>query len=173
MCRNQHNILPTFHFRTLIHFSRKIQFILDDPAEVIDEAEAQLAVITASERTTWANLRDKSFLRGINKKSLDIIESAAFVVVLDDYEYDYDEVIFLCISSKCTNKNSFLDLSSLPQYDYYVFVLSFKNDATKGNEYGKYMLHGKGYDRWFDKSLCAIVGSNGRIGFNVEHSWYK
>ena len=34
------------------------------------------------------------------------------------------------------------------------------------------MLHGKGYDRWFDKSLNIVIGSNGRAGLNVEHSWY-
>ena len=33
-----------------------------------------------------------SFRNGINKASLDVIESAAFIVVLDDYDYDYDEV---------------------------------------------------------------------------------
>ena len=48
--------------------------------------------MTASERTTWANLREKSFRHGVNKTSLDIIESAAFVLVLDDYEYGMDEV---------------------------------------------------------------------------------
>ena len=57
-----------------------------------DKAEARLAVMTASERTTWANLREQSFGHGVNKTSLDIIESAAFVLALDDYEYDYDEV---------------------------------------------------------------------------------
>ena len=73
-------------------FCRKIQYILDDPTEVSDEAEAKLAVMTASERTTWANLREARFRHGINKASLDIIESAAFVLVLDDMEYNYDEV---------------------------------------------------------------------------------
>ena len=34
------------------------------------------------------------------------------------------------------------------------------------------MIHGKGFDRWFDKSLTLIIGSNGRAGLNVEHSWY-
>ena len=70
---------------------RKVQYILDDKTEV-SEAEAKLAVMTASERTTWANLRDHSFRHGVNRTSLDIIESAAFVLVLDDYDYDYDEV---------------------------------------------------------------------------------
>lgn len=32
------------------------------------------------------------FSRGVNKVSLDIIEKAAFVVVLDDIPYEYDEV---------------------------------------------------------------------------------
>jgi len=73
-------------------FYRKIQYILDDPTEVSDEAEAKLAVMTASERTTWANLREARFRHGINKTSLDIIEGAAFVLVLDDMEYNYDEV---------------------------------------------------------------------------------
>ena len=73
-------------------FSRKIQYILDDQTEVKDDLEAKLAVLTASERTTWANQRDMSFRNGINKASLDVIESAAFIVVLDDYDYNYDEV---------------------------------------------------------------------------------
>jgi hypothetical protein len=33
------------------------------------------------------------------------------------------------------------------------------------------MLHGKGYDRWFDKSFSLIVGRNGKMGFNTEHTW--
>lgn len=27
------------------------------------------------------------------------------------------------------------------------------------------MLHGKGHDRWFDKSFTLIVASNGRVSF--------
>ncbi|XP_012935595.1 carnitine O-palmitoyltransferase 1, liver isoform [Aplysia californica] len=45
------------------------------------------------------------------------------------------------------------------------------NDPTKLDKYGKAMLHGKGHDRWFDKSFTFVVCSNGRIGFNAEHSW--
>ncbi|XP_063986769.1 carnitine O-palmitoyltransferase 1, liver isoform isoform X2 [Diachasmimorpha longicaudata] len=41
----------------------------------------------------------------------------------------------------------------------------------KLSKYGRDLLHGKGYDRWFDKSFTLCVGSNGRIGFNAEHSW--
>ncbi|XP_012543744.2 carnitine O-palmitoyltransferase 1, muscle isoform isoform X2 [Monomorium pharaonis] len=41
----------------------------------------------------------------------------------------------------------------------------------KLDHYGRVLLHGKGYDRWFDKSFTLCIGSNGRIGFNAEHSW--
>ncbi|XP_017785605.1 PREDICTED: carnitine O-palmitoyltransferase 1, liver isoform isoform X2 [Nicrophorus vespilloides] len=44
-------------------------------------------------------------------------------------------------------------------------------DPTKLDKYGKTLLHGKGYDRWFDKSFTLCIGSNGRLGFNAEHSW--
>ena len=33
------------------------------------------------------------------------------------------------------------------------------------------MLHGEGYDRWFDKSFNLIFGRNGKMGLNAEHSW--
>ncbi|GFR62192.1 carnitine O-palmitoyltransferase 1, liver isoform [Elysia marginata] len=45
------------------------------------------------------------------------------------------------------------------------------NDPTRLDAYGKAMLHGKCYDRWFDKSFTFVVCSNGRIGFNAEHAW--
>jgi len=46
-----------------------------------------------------------------------------------------------------------------------------ENDTSKLDNYGHILLHGKGYDRWFDKSFTLCIGTNGRIGFNAEHSW--
>lgn len=43
-------------------------------------------------RTPWANARKRFFSSGCNKTSLDIIEGAAFMLVLDDDEFDYNEV---------------------------------------------------------------------------------
>ncbi|XP_051789657.1 carnitine O-palmitoyltransferase 1, liver isoform isoform X3 [Erpetoichthys calabaricus] len=37
--------------------------------------------------------------------------------------------------------------------------------------YAKSLLHGKTYDRWFDKSFTFIVYKNGKTGVNAEHSW--
>ncbi|CAL7941420.1 unnamed protein product [Xylocopa violacea] len=44
-------------------------------------------------------------------------------------------------------------------------------DPDKLDQYGRILLHGKGYDRWFDKSFTLCIGTNGRTGFNAEHSW--
>ncbi|XP_054274253.1 carnitine O-palmitoyltransferase 1, muscle isoform-like isoform X1 [Macrosteles quadrilineatus] len=46
-----------------------------------------------------------------------------------------------------------------------------ETEPTKLDNYGRILLHGKGYDRWFDKSFTLCIGTNGRIGFNAEHSW--
>jgi len=42
-----------------------------------------------------------------------------------------------------------------------------QNDDTKLDQLGRSMLHGKGYDRWFDKSFTIIVCSNGRVGIII------
>uniref|UniRef100_G3UNC8 carnitine O-palmitoyltransferase n=1 Tax=Loxodonta africana TaxID=9785 RepID=G3UNC8_LOXAF len=39
------------------------------------------------------------------------------------------------------------------------------------DSYAKSLLHGKCFDRWFDKSFTFIVFKNGKIGMNAEHSW--
>ncbi|XP_042640465.1 carnitine O-palmitoyltransferase 1, liver isoform isoform X2 [Tyto alba] len=37
--------------------------------------------------------------------------------------------------------------------------------------YAKSLIHGRCYDRWFDKTFTLIVFKNGRMGLNAEHSW--
>lgn len=113
----------------------QIQKILDDKTEVKD-GERYLAALTAGDRIPWAQTRKKFFSEGINKKSLDAIEKAAFVLILDEEECH-------------------------PQ----------SNEERQLDLYGRSLLHGKGYDRWFDKSFNLIVYRNGRMGINSEHSW--
>ncbi|XP_058238110.1 carnitine palmitoyltransferase 1Aa (liver) isoform X1 [Hemibagrus wyckioides] len=43
--------------------------------------------------------------------------------------------------------------------------------AESLHSFGKSLLHGKCYDRWFDKSFNLIIYKNGTIGLNAEHSW--
>ncbi|VDK77714.1 unnamed protein product [Onchocerca ochengi] len=45
------------------------------------------------------------------------------------------------------------------------------NDSSKLDYWAKSLLHGTGYDRWFDKSFNFIIYKNGRFGVNAEHSW--
>ncbi|KAI0209134.1 Carnitine O-palmitoyltransferase 1, liver [Lamellibrachia satsuma] len=75
--------------------------------------------------------------------------------------------------AKGINKNS------LAAIEKAAFVLALdeeaqeydRDDPSKMDSFGRAMLHGKGYDRWFDKSFTFVVCSNGSIGFNAEHSW--
>uniref|UniRef100_H3CYN5 carnitine O-palmitoyltransferase n=1 Tax=Tetraodon nigroviridis TaxID=99883 RepID=H3CYN5_TETNG len=45
------------------------------------------------------------------------------------------------------------------------------NPVVSLDSYAKCLLHGKCYDRWFDKSFNLIVFKNGTMGLNAEHSW--
>ncbi|XP_035257990.1 carnitine O-palmitoyltransferase 1, muscle isoform [Anguilla anguilla] len=113
----------------------QFQKILDDPSEP-QPGELKLAALTAGERIPWAKARQKYFSQGVNRSSLETIETAAFFVTLDDEAHGYD-----------AEKLRSLDL------------------------YAKSLLHGKCYDRWFDKSFNLIVYQNGKLGLNAEHSW--
>ncbi|XP_071788190.1 carnitine O-palmitoyltransferase 1, liver isoform-like [Asterias amurensis] len=35
----------------------------------------------------------------------------------------------------------------------------------------KFLLHGNGSSHWFDKSLSMFVFTDGKFGYNIEHSW--
>ncbi|XP_017274476.1 carnitine O-palmitoyltransferase 1, liver isoform isoform X2 [Kryptolebias marmoratus] len=45
------------------------------------------------------------------------------------------------------------------------------NKVKSLDSYAKSLLHGKCYDRWFDKSINLIIYKNGTMGLNAEHSW--
>ncbi|XP_073800684.1 carnitine O-palmitoyltransferase 1, liver isoform isoform X2 [Danio rerio] len=46
-----------------------------------------------------------------------------------------------------------------------------ENPSENLDRYAKSLLHGKCYDRWFDKSFSVVVYKNGKNGLNAEHSW--
>ncbi|CAG0899503.1 unnamed protein product [Darwinula stevensoni] len=129
--------VPVYHRGRLLYpceLEIQMQHILSSD-EHPDKGEEKLAAMTAGERTPWAIARQQYFARGNNRIALNAVEQAAFVLVLDDQDFDYDPT-----------------------------------DHSKLDKFGRLMLHGKGYDRWFDKSFNLVVGRNGRIGFNAEHS---
>uniref|UniRef100_A0A8P4KD73 carnitine O-palmitoyltransferase n=1 Tax=Dicentrarchus labrax TaxID=13489 RepID=A0A8P4KD73_DICLA len=114
----------------------QIQRILDDPAPP-SKGEANLGALTAGDRIPWAKARTKYFSSGVNKRSLDCIEKAAFFVTLDDDEQG----------------------------------MMGDDPAASLDCYAKSLLHGKCYDRWFDKSFSVVYFKNGKNGINAEHSW--
>ena len=112
--------------------SAELQFQLETILKKGDKsshAETYLASLTAWNRTKWAQVRDKHFSSGINKSSIEIIESAAFLLILDDRAFDYGE----------------------------------DADQEKCDFYATQALHGKIYDRWFDKSFQVCMGTNGVV----------
>lgn len=133
------------YFKIITHYKGRLlyppelqrqleQVVVEDSKP--SSAELYLGALTATDRVTWAQTRKNHFRRGINKPSLDAIEKAAFVVILDDEDLIYDA-----------------------------------KDPSKLDRYAQLLLHGKGFDRWYDKSFNMIVGKNARAGVNVEHSW--
>lgn len=44
-------------------------------------------------------------------------------------------------------------------------------DEASLSFYGKALLHGNCYNRWFDKSFTLISFKNGQLGLNAEHAW--
>jgi len=44
-----------------------------------------------------------------------------------------------------------------------VSMVILQRDPSRLDHYGQILLHGKGYDRWFDKSFTLCIGSNGRV----------
>ncbi|CAF0851547.1 unnamed protein product [Adineta ricciae] len=109
--------------------------------------EEHLAALTAGERPLWAEAREKYFSTGINRASLEAIEKAAFVLILDEEEFDIGTL---------SADSSFM---------------SNKQQSENFDKYAHASLHGKGYDRWFDKSFNFIISKDAVAGINVEHSW--
>ena len=54
--------------------------------------EEHLGALTAGERPLWAETREKYFHTGINRSSLEAIEKAAFVLVLDEDDFEFGTV---------------------------------------------------------------------------------
>uniref|UniRef100_A0A1B0AHR2 carnitine O-palmitoyltransferase n=1 Tax=Glossina pallidipes TaxID=7398 RepID=A0A1B0AHR2_GLOPL len=130
--------VPIYHKGRLLRpceMQVQIEEILNSTAMPMP-GEKYLAALTAWDRSKWAETRNTYFIRGPNRVSLNTIETAAFVVSLDETPYEFD-----------LQRPELLD------------------------NFGRTLLHGNGCNRWFDKSFTVCVGTNGRVGFNAEHTW--
>ncbi|XP_029471098.1 carnitine O-palmitoyltransferase 1, muscle isoform [Rhinatrema bivittatum] len=75
--------------------------------------------------------------------------------------------------SQGTNRSS---LSAIERAAFFMTLDDESQGFDRGNAesmslYAKSLLHGKCFDRWFDKSFNLIVFRNGKMGLNAEHSW--
>uniref|UniRef100_A0A7S2SPU2 Choline/carnitine acyltransferase domain-containing protein n=1 Tax=Mucochytrium quahogii TaxID=96639 RepID=A0A7S2SPU2_9STRA len=61
---------------------------------------------------------------------------------------------------------------SLKAIDSALFAVCLDDDTPETyQEVSSCMLHGRGNNRWFDKSFQLIVTKNGKAAVNFEHSW--
>ncbi|SCW00224.1 LAFE_0B12178g1_1 [Lachancea fermentati] len=110
-------------------------------------------IFTTENRRVWSNIRDyicKSS-DNTNWKNLKIIDSALFIICLDDVSLNDEEVVVK--SMLCGTSEVNLDL------DY--------QGASLGLPIG--VQRGTCLNRWYDK-LQLIVTRNGKAGINFEHT---
>jgi len=67
--------------------------------------EEHLAALTAGDRTSWAEARETYFRAAPNRTSLEAIEKAAFVLALDDEEYEIGLVSVKILLNKKKTEN--------------------------------------------------------------------
>lgn len=139
MCKDKFYRLDLYYKSKLLQpaqIQRQLEAIILDAANGAQVDEKYLGALTAGDRAPWAQARTTYFSKGINRVSLGCIENAAFILVLEDQEFNFST-----------------------------------DDDKHLSHVGKSLLHGKCYDRWFDKSFNLVVSTNGKVGFNAEHCW--
>jgi len=70
---------------------QQLKFIMADAEQHVDEyseMSRSISSLTACNRTEWSRTRSRHFSSGVNKESLDIVESAIFHVVLETKSFD-------------------------------------------------------------------------------------
>jgi len=88
----------------IVFFSSQLDEIIRDTTPPA-YGEEHLAALTAGERPLWAEARETYFRGGVNRYSLEAIEKAAFVLILDEEDFEIGlvsllktELIFICDS---------------------------------------------------------------------------
>jgi carnitine O-palmitoyltransferase 1 len=93
-----------FYFINYCFFSSQLDEIIRDTTPPA-YGEEHLAALTAGERPLWAEARETYFRGGVNRYSLEAIEKAAFVLILDEEDFEIGlvsllkrKLIFICDS---------------------------------------------------------------------------
>ena len=120
-------------------------------AESAGSGSAPFGVFTTESRRVWSNIRDYLFHADdcTNWRNLKLIDSALFVVCLDDVAFAADQQDELTRSMLCGTSNINLD--------------------PRQHQPPLNVQTGTCLNRWYDK-LQLIVTKNGKAGINFEHT---
>ncbi|CAL9734423.1 putative mitochondrial carnitine O-acetyltransferase [Monosporozyma servazzii] len=140
-------------FKTPDELEWNLYSIIMDGNASQNESKLPFGVFTTESRRIWSNVRDYIYqLKDrTNWKNLKLIDSALFVICLDDVAFDDspEEQTDLTTSMLCGTSKVNLD---------------FKSTAAPLN-----IQSGTCLNRWYDK-LQLIVTMNGKAGMNFEHT---
>ncbi|CAI4037127.1 hypothetical protein SMKI_01G0850 [Saccharomyces mikatae IFO 1815] len=120
-------------------------------AESASSGSAPFGVFTTESRRVWSNIRDYLFHAEdcTNWRNLKLIDSALFVICLDDVAFAADQQDELTRSMLCGTSNINLD--------------------PRQHQPPLNVQTGTCLNRWYDK-LQLIVTKNGKAGINFEHT---
>lgn len=127
-------------------FQDQIELILNDQSDS-QPGEDFVASLTAGSRDKWQAARVTHFNDAVNSRSLFEIESAAFILVLDDNHYD----------------NTLTEEAGRSANGLAVMGKNFLH--------GNLLTENKSCNIWFDKTFNLIVSACGNIGLNGEHAF--
>eukprot|EP01138_Halocafeteria_seosinensis_P008119 gb/GECG01008297.1/.p1 GENE.gb/GECG01008297.1/~~gb/GECG01008297.1/.p1 ORF type:complete len:597 (+),score=61.96 gb/GECG01008297.1/:1-1791(+) len=95
LCEGRYYVMPVYTSNGRILTPAQLQLQLTEiradalsKKNEVDKAESRIAALTTEHRTKWAETRELYFSEGLNRRSLNMIDSAIFFVHLDQTEYD-------------------------------------------------------------------------------------
>ncbi|CAF1101844.1 unnamed protein product [Didymodactylos carnosus] len=124
-----------------------------------DPVSDDVGICSSLPRRMWGKIRMELITDALNRDSLDLIERCIFLVCLDKAEKDWD--IYTNISGSDDDEDNALN----KHFDVERHVVSLAEQMLHG---GKNMLNC--CNRWYDKTMQFIIGSDGACGVNYEHS---
>lgn len=123
------------------------QEILANMQEIINAPTSNdknsITVMTTENRDVWSDFREKLITNSQNKQNLELVDSAQFVICLDDLEFS----------------------PGTPEEDRQS-TLKGAHNFLHGCAPGSDLVN-----RWFDKSFSILFTKCARASINFEHSW--
>lgn len=143
--------------------------IIQDGDSTPNPTATPFGVFTTESRRVWSNIRDYIYTSSDNSnwKILKIIESALFVVCLDDVAFGDSpkEKRELAKSMLCGTSRIELDFKQA------VAAAHSESAESPASAVQLNVQHGTCLNRWFDK-LQLIITRNGKAGINFEHTGF-